>query len=104
LVDIASVRNYFEYWGGDIIFLLDKTKTNSSVFPANFKDLPTNCIFAFDEENVVIKQIENLKGHELSENLPVIIVTDMDGNLFYFSEGYKIGVGEQIAKEIKRLK
>jgi hypothetical protein len=36
--------------------------------------------------------------------LPVIVISDAKGNLIYFSEGYKIGVGEQLAKEIQKLK
>ena len=104
MIDIAATGNTFERWGGRLIFLLDKTKVNSSLNLTNYKGLPTQHIYAFDQNNEIIGQIEKLKGHALSGNLPLIIVSDSHGNLVYFSEGYKIGAGEQLAKEISRMK
>lgn len=104
MIDIATVRDIFERWGGNIIFILDYAKYNSSEILSNFKGLPSQSKYVSDKENKILKQIEKQKGHELAGNLPVIVVSDQQGNLVYFSEGYKIGVGEQIAKEITRLK
>jgi transglutaminase-like putative cysteine protease len=104
IVDITSVREIFERWGGSMVFLSDKNKTSSQINPDKFKGLPSQLIYASDKNNKILEQIEKLKGHELSRNLPVIVVSDPKGNLIYFSEGYKIGVGEQIAKEISRIK
>jgi len=103
MLDIAAVRDIFEKWGGSMIFLVDRSKINSSEIQNKFAGLPSQYIYASDRNNEILKKIEKLKGHELSGNLPVIIVLDREGNLFYFSEGYKIGVGEQIAKEITRI-
>ena len=83
---------------------MKKIKVNSSLNLTNYKGLPTQHIYAFDQNNEIIGQIEKLKGHALSGNLPLIIVSDSHGNLVYFSEGYKIGAGEQLAKEISRMK
>jgi hypothetical protein len=104
MVDIASVREIFERWAGSMVFFMDKNNISSQINPDKFKGLPTQLIYTFDENNKILKQVEKLKGHELSGNLPVIIVSDARGNLIYFSEGYRIGVGEQIAKEISRIK
>jgi hypothetical protein len=31
-------------------------------------------------------------------NLPVVLITDRDGNILFISTGYRIGIGEQILK------
>jgi len=104
MVDIAAVRDIFEKWGGSMVILLNKTKVNLSEIQDKFPGLSSRHIFAFDRDYKILKQIEKLKGHELNGNLPVIVVSDVKGNLIYFSEGYKIGVGEQIAKTITWMK
>jgi transglutaminase-like putative cysteine protease len=102
IVDIAAIRDIFEKWGGNMVILLNKSNVNLSEIPDKFRGLPSQSIFAYDKNDTVLKQIGKLKGHELSGNLPVIVASDSTGNLIYFSEGYKIGAGEQIAKEIIR--
>ncbi|HEX7410745.1 MAG TPA: transglutaminase domain-containing protein, partial [Bacteroidales bacterium] len=104
MIDIPAVRGVFEHWGGSVIFLLDKNKVGRSFRPENFPGLPAQAIYVYDNNNMLLDRIEKLKGHKLTGNLPVIVVSDVLGNLVYFSEGYKIGVGEQLAKEIGRLK
>jgi len=33
--------------------------------------------------------------------MPVIVYADKSGDVYYFSEGYKVGAGDQILKSIK---
>jgi len=35
--------------------------------------------------------------------LPLVLFCDAEGNVFYFSAGYKIGIGEQILKVISGI-
>ncbi len=104
MADIPAVKSILEKWNGGLVFLLQKEKLSSSFNPDNFKNLPSQKFYAFDTGDKFISEISKLKGHDLLKNLPVIIITDTKGNLVYFSEGYKIGVGEQLAKEVNRLK
>ncbi|MGD0756089.1 MAG: hypothetical protein ABR927_13630 [Bacteroidales bacterium] len=34
-------------------------------------------------------------------NLPVVVMSDKDGNVLFISTGYRIGIGEQILKYIR---
>jgi hypothetical protein len=34
-------------------------------------------------------------------NLPVVAMTDKEGNIFFISAGYRIGIGEQILKSVR---
>ncbi len=104
MADIPAVKELIEKWGGGITFLFASEKVSHSFKTDNFKNLPSQSKFAYDKGAKLLTEVSRLKKHNCSENLPVIVITDKKGNLLYFSEGYKIGIGEQIAKVIAPLK
>lgn len=104
MADIPAVKDIIEKWGGGLVFLFASDKVSASFKPANFPNLPVQTIFAFDKETKLLIEIEKLRNRNCSDNLPVIVIADRNGNLVYYSEGYKIGIGEQIAKAIAPLK
>ena len=104
MADIPAVASLLEKWNGGLVFLLQKESLSKSFNPDNFRNLPSQHSYAYDNNGKFIKEISKLKGHNLHNNIPVIVISDAKGNLLYFSEGYKIGIGEQLAKEVSRLK
>ncbi|HOW31627.1 MAG TPA: hypothetical protein PLP88_08670, partial [Bacteroidales bacterium] len=104
LADIPAVSSVIEKWNGGLCFMLTQGKVTSSFNPATYKNLPAGCRFAYDKGGKLMQEIEKIKSRNISTNLPVIVMCDTQGNLLFYSEGYKIGVGEQLAKEINRLK
>jgi hypothetical protein len=104
MADMPAVTSLLEKWNGGLVFLLQKENLSNSFNPGDFRNLPSQHFYAYDRNSKFIKEISRLKGHSLLNNLPLIVISDAKGNLVYFSEGYKIGIGEQIAKEISRLK
>jgi len=104
MADIPAVKSLIENWGGGMVFLLAGNKVSSSFKPANFPNLPKQSKFAFDKDSKLLMQIDKLYKTNSGSNFPVIAIADKNGNLLYYSEGYKIGIGEQIAKVIATLK
>jgi len=104
MADIPAVKDLIEKWGGGIVFLFGKDKVSVSFKPSNFPDLPAQSIFAYDKGVKMLSEVERLRKRKSGDNLPVIVISDKNGNLVYYSEGYKIGIGEQIAKAIAPLK
>lgn len=100
LVDLKPVRNNFEKWGGAVIFLL-RPKYISGFNSEMLHGLPAQSQFFVDNNDELIKELSVLKSNSLENDLPVIILGDSNGNLTYFSKGYKIGVGEQLVKNLK---
>jgi hypothetical protein len=45
--------------------------------------------------------LKNSLNLQTELNLPVVMVLDKDGNVFFISTGYRIGIGEQILKYIR---
>jgi hypothetical protein len=104
MADIPAVKDLVEKWGGGLLFLLSSDKVSTSFKPANFTTLPSQSLFATDKNARLLSEIGRLRNGSKSDNLPVIVITDKNGNLVYYSEGYKIGIGEQIAKVITLLR
>jgi hypothetical protein len=103
LADIPAVRVIIEKWGGGVVFILPADEKEASFHPGNFKGLPSQSIFTIDNDGKLLSRIEKLAGHELKTNFPLVVIIDKQGNIVFFSEGYKIGIGEQLAKEINRM-
>ncbi|MBK7174341.1 MAG: transglutaminase domain-containing protein [Bacteroidales bacterium] len=103
MADIPAVKTLLEKWNGGLVFLLQKERISQSFNPGLFPNLPAQSQFAFDEQSKLLNELSRLKKHKLENNFPVIIISDAKGNLVYFSEGYKIGIGEQLAKEVSHL-
>lgn len=104
MADIPAVKDIIEKWGGGLVFLFGNEKISAAFKPSNFPNLPSQSKFAHDTEGKLLGEIEKLRKNKCSNNLPVIVITDSRGNLIYYSEGYKIGIGEQIAKAIAPLR
>ncbi|NVO19405.1 MAG: transglutaminase domain-containing protein [Bacteroidetes bacterium] len=104
LADLPAVASLLQKWNGELIFILNKATLSSSFNPSDISRLSFPHSFCFDASGKFLKDISKIKGYELMNNLPVVVVSDPKGNLLYVSEGYKIGIGEQLAKVIARMK
>jgi len=103
MADIPAVKELIGKWGGGIVFLFANNNVSASFQPSGFPNLPLQSIFAYDNGATLLNEIARLRKRNCSTNLPVIVIADKNGNLVYYSEGYKIGIGEQIAKAIAPL-
>ena len=104
LADIPTVKDLIEKWNGGVVFLFANDKVSAAFKPSKFLNLPLKSEFAYDKGAKLLTEISHLRNRNCGENLPVIVITDTSGNLVYYSEGYKIGIGEQIAKALTPLK
>lgn len=104
LADIPAIKDLIEKWGGGMVFLFTSDKVSNSFNPSNFSNLPAQTLFAYDKAVALLTKTAQLRKRNCAGNLPVIVISDKNGNLLYYSEGYKIGIGEQIAKVIAALK
>jgi transglutaminase-like putative cysteine protease len=98
--DIPLLKTELDNWGGRFLFLSDPSPDAGMFDPGNIKGLPSNSSFAVDKGKTLL--MDFVKSNGASEiNLPVVIVTDKDGNILFNSTGYRIGIGEQILKSLR---
>ncbi len=97
--DLPLLKSELDSWGGYFAFLNGKSSISAGFDPASLKGLPVNSLFANDT-NLEILDSSISKERFSGENLPVVMITDNMGNIIYISAGYKIGIGEQILKQV----
>ncbi len=105
LHDISALRADLEAWGRPIVLLfrtqeeLDRFKKNSF----EFTNLPSTLSFGVDTEGQFAKDIFS-SGIVDSEELPIVIIGDTFNRIVFKSQGYTIGMGEQIKQTVGKIK
>jgi hypothetical protein len=105
LKDIEDIRQMFEKWGGGVVLLTPgKPSVPLSATGQPFH-LPQQTILGTDtlQSRLWLSMTASMHRQVRGE-LPVLLVADVKGDVYFMSEGYRIGVGEEVAKTIARLK
>ena len=101
LRDIAAVADDLKTWGRTLV-LLFADENEASRFKAAEFNLPENVVFGIDNSGKIVREIEtNLKLPNASR--PVFIIGDTFNRVVFVSQGYTIGLGEQLMKMIHQL-
>lgn len=102
LRDIAALKQDFETWGRGMVLLFPDEKQLKSFHPTEFPNLPGTITLGVDQNQTIQKMIqENMKlSHD---NLPIFVIADTFNRIVFISQGYTIGLGEQLMKTIHKL-
>ncbi len=103
LRDIAAVKKELEAWGRGLVLLFPDEQGYKSFDPNEFGALPSTITYGIDEGNKIQKEIaENMKLANPNA-LPIFIIADTFNRVVFVSQGYTIGMGEQLMKVIHKL-
>lgn len=100
LNDIAARKASFEKWGKPMLFVIPSDRVTPDF---NFQqwNLPANAIQMEDVENQWFNNIISATDQYFRDNYPVVFLIDKKGNIFFKSEGYRIGTGDLILKTLE---
>lgn len=102
LRDVMPYKDEFEKWGQKMV-LLFRDKSEASRFVNDFPNLPSTVVWGTDIDDTIYNEIvKNMKLQ--NPNRPVILVADTFNRVVFISQGYSIGLGEQLIKVIQKLK
>ena len=102
LRDVMPYKDTFEQWGQKMILLFEDTDAATRFKADDFSNLPSTVVMGTDINNTITQEL--VSGMKLSNhNLPIIIVADTFNRIVFLSQGYSIGLGEQLAKVINQL-
>ena len=101
LRDVMPYKEEFEKWGQKMVLLfLDRDE--ASRFVNDFPNLPSTVVWGTDIGGKIYNEIvANMKLE--NPNRPLILVADTFNRVVFVSQGYSIGLGEQLIKVIKQL-
>jgi len=99
LNDIQLIKKDFEKTNSKIIFIIPKEDESATFNITNYPNLPSSSIFRTANSSPTKLLEIKLKTKE-TRQLPKVMIITPKGEIIYHSEGYKIGVGNEILKEI----
>lgn len=101
LRDVMPYKEEFEKWGQKMVLLfLDRDE--ASRFVNDFPNLPSTVVWGTDIDGKIYNEmVTNMKLE--NPNRPLILVADTFNRVVFVSQGYSIGLGEQLIKVIKQL-
>ena len=113
LRDLAVASGKLEAWGRPIVLLCSDEKAmhrlQVEMSEGRYGILPSTIVLGLDADGAVKKGIE--KGMKVGpesasgapSRLPLVILADSFNRVFFLSEGYAIGLGEQLAATVAKL-
>lgn len=103
LRDIAALSSEFEKWGRKMVLLFPSEEQYKKFRPSEFKGLPSTITYGIDIDNSIQKQIAESMKLPNQTILPMFIIADTFNRVVFVSQGYTIGLGEQLMKVIHGL-
>ena len=103
LKDIAKVAEVFESWNRPMLLLFEDEASARKFNKDDFAGLPSNIIFGIDHDGAIRQQVASNMKLANSSQLPVFIISDTFNRVVFLSQGYTIGLGEQMEKVVRKL-
>lgn len=101
LNDISVFKTEFENTGARMLMVFASEENAKRFRAADFPALPENIVLGTDKDGSVRDAL--VKGAGSSKDaLPVVSVTDGDGNITFLSSGYMIGIGERLLRDFQK--
>ena len=101
--DIAAVKKDLEEWGRGMVLLFPDQKGFDNFDPKEFGDLPSTITYGIDTDGAIQKEIAQAMKLANANTLPIFIVADTFNRVVFVSQGYTIGLGDQLMKVIHKL-
>lgn len=96
--DIPLLKADFDKWGGKFLFVVSEGV--SGFKPGMYTNLPVS-VFTMDDKKELLHAVTKATGKTAGVALPYVVFVDNKGDITFTSSGYRIGIGENLLKEIK---
>ena len=105
LHDIVKMKEKLEKWGRPMVLLFtnEAEKEKFETQKAEFGSLPQKTIFGIDKDGAIQKEIVREMKLQNKNQLPLFIIADTFNRVVFISQGYTIGLGEQLVKTSSKL-
>ena len=104
LHDIEKERAAFESWGRPVVLLFESEADAKKLQKDEFGSLPSTVQYAIDKNGAIREQIAREMKLQSKTQMPMFIIADTFNRVVFSSQGYTIGLGEQMKNVFKKLK
>ncbi|MDR2955572.1 MAG: transglutaminase domain-containing protein [Prevotella sp.] len=101
LQDLPAFKDKLEEWNGGILFAVPDDKQSKAFDASTFKGLPKQSLWIVDNDRTLLNNVASALQLDFSNNFPLVIYLSTNGGILYSSQGYRIGIGENLVKTIK---
>jgi transglutaminase-like putative cysteine protease len=98
--DLGSLKNEIDKLDCPFIFIIPENRLPSGFTRDTWKNLPSTSRFVTIPDLSSLTELEKATAKKLAGQFPVVIRINKAGHVTYLSSGYKIGIGEEIIKEV----
>ena len=102
LKDIAKLGKDLEKWGRKMVLLFPNEDMYKRYHEKDFPGLPSTIVYGFDTYGTADQIADEMKLRN-RDSLPIFIITDTFNRVVFVSQGYTIGLGEQLMRTINGL-
>ncbi|MDR0940221.1 MAG: transglutaminase-like domain-containing protein [Mediterranea sp.] len=102
LRDIAALKADLEKWGRKMVLLFPDEAQCRKFQLSEFPPLPSTIVYGIDTDGIHAQIAEAMKLTK-GGSLPVFIIADTFNRVVFVSQGYTIGLGEQLMKVVRGL-
>jgi len=102
LQDLPAVKDALESWGGGILYITPDDKVSAGFKKEAYPNLPRQVLWLTDNNRTLLNTVSRALQIDFKENFPLIIYLSTNGGILYSSQGYRIGIGEDILKTIEK--
>jgi hypothetical protein len=102
LNDLGPYIDHFNKWGGQFVLAMPAEKAGQAGVLKTYQ-LPSKMASGIDPNDQILNAISAIYGTGLKDKLPLVLFCDAAGNVYMYSSGYKIGMGEQLLKVISAI-
>ena len=102
LKDIAKLGKELEKWGRKMVLLFPDEKAFKLYRPQDFEGLPSTVIYGIDTHGIAGEIADGMKLKS-AQTLPVFLIADTFNRVVFVSQGYTIGLGEQLMRTVSGL-
>jgi len=95
VADLARIKEDFEKWKGCVNIMFKNEQEKDQFISVNAREMPLNSGYGIYKKEH-LDAIGKLTGKVPGTNLPLVIFISPDGVINYFSEGYRIGICDDL--------
>ena len=101
--DLEQLREPIEKWGGGLVLCVQEVPKSESGYLDKIRDMSEQAKLLLDNGGHFLQTTLEAIKRQPTDQLPIIIGVSNTGEVIYYSEGYRIGVGEQVLRAIRRM-
>ena len=101
--DMVQFSKEFQAWDRKFVFLFQNESQLNNFDPNEFKGMPSNIVYGVDNNKEITDAIVKAMKLPNGNNLPIFIIADTFNRVVFVSQGYRIGLGEQMKNVMDKL-